>query len=112
MDRRKRFQIRHSKNERIGIPTGLLNAVGDEIRTGDYIRLQDTDYDGIVLYHREQRCYGVFFGLWYYGQDPYKADCYGKFIAIPKDQGMRMELIPIRQQDAKYDRKEIEKWMR
>lgn len=28
MDRRKQFQIRHSKNERIGIPTGLLNAVG------------------------------------------------------------------------------------
>lgn len=103
MDYKKRYEIRHSKNERIGVPTGLIDCFGNEIRTGDYICFKNTGYDGIVLWHRENRCFGVFFGLWYKGQDPYNADCYGKFIAIPLDQGMRMELLPIKQSQATYD---------
>ena len=109
MDRRKRYEIRHSRNERIGIPTGLLDSCGNEIRTGDYIRFKSMGYDGIVLWHRENKCYGVFFGLWYRGQDPYNADCYGKFIEIPSDQGMRMELLPIEQSQATYDAAELKR---
>lgn len=103
MERKKRYQVRHSKNERIGILTRLLNSKGDEIKTGDYIRIKGTPYDGIVLWHRDLKCYGVFFGLWYLDKNPYNADCYGKFIAIPNDQGMRMELIPINKNEAEYD---------
>ena len=53
MERRKRYQVRHSKNERIGILTGLLDCEGNEIKTGDYIKVKGKHYDGIVLWHRE-----------------------------------------------------------
>lgn len=58
MERRKRYQVRHSKNERIGILTGLLDCEGNEIKTGDYIKVKGKHYDGIVLWHREQKCFG------------------------------------------------------
>ena len=58
MERRKRYQVRHSKNERIGILTGLLDCEGNEIKTGDYIKVKGKHYDGIVLWHREQKCLG------------------------------------------------------
>lgn len=103
MERKKRYQVRHSKNERIDTLTRLLNSEGNEIRTGDYIKLRGTNYDGIVLWHREAKCFGIFFGLWYLDRNPYNADCYGKFIAINSDQGMRMDLIPIDQSEAVYD---------
>lgn len=95
MDKKKRYQVFHSKNERIGIHTGLLDCNGNEIKTGDNIRFKDTSYEGKVLWNRNLNCYGLYFGLWYLDKDPYKADCYGKFIKIPNDQGMRMELIPV-----------------
>lgn len=104
MERKKRYQVRHSKNERIGMMTGLLNCERNEIRTGDYIKIKGTDYNGIVLWNRDQKCYGVFFGLWYLDRNPYNADCYGKFIPIPNDQGMRMELLPIDKKEIAYDR--------
>lgn len=49
MDYKKRYEIRHSKNERVGVPTGLIDCFGNEIRTGDYICFKNTGYDGIVL---------------------------------------------------------------
>lgn len=107
MERRKRYQVRYSKNERIGILTGLLDCKGNEIKTGDYIKVKGTNYDGIVLWHREQKCFGVFFGLWYLDRNPYNADCYGKFIAIPNDQGMRMELLPISKDKITYDKESL-----
>lgn len=110
MERRKRYQVRHSKNERIGTLTRLLNSEGNEIKTGDYVKIRGTNYDGIVLWHREAKCYGVFFGLWYLDRNPYNADCYGKFISINNDQGMRMELVPIDQSEAIYDSAHIKRW--
>ena len=79
MERRKRYQVRHSKNERIGILTGLLDC----------------------------ECFGVFFGLWYLDRNPYNADCYGKFVDIPNDQGMRMELLPISKDEITYDKENL-----
>ena len=55
MERRKRYQVRHSKNERIGTLTRLLNSEGNEIKTGDYVKIRGTNYDGIVLWHRETK---------------------------------------------------------
>lgn len=81
-----------SKKERIGEPTGLLDRERSEILTGDFIRIVGTGYRGPVMWNRYQECYGVFMGLWYLDKDPYNPDCYGKFIRIPKDNGMRMEL--------------------
>ena len=110
MERRKRYQVRHSKNERIGTLTRLLNSEGNEIKTGDYVKIRGTNYDGIVLWNREAICYGVFFGVWYLDKNAYNADCYGKFISINNDQGMRMELVPIDQNEAIYDSVHIERW--
>lgn len=107
MERRKRYQVRHSKNERIGILTGLLDCEENEIKTGDYIKVKGKHYDGIVLWHREQKCFGVFFGLWYLDRNPYNADCYGKFVDIPNDQGMRMELLPISKDEITYDKENL-----
>ena len=104
MERKKRYQVRHSKNERIGILTRLLNSEGNEIRTGDYIKLKGTNYDGIVLWHRDCKRFWHFFGPWYLDRNPYNADCYGKFIPIRNDQGMRMELLPISKDQAEYDK--------
>lgn len=95
MERIKSYSVPHSKNERIGIPTSLLNQNGQEILTGDKIHIRSSDYEGIVMWNRHQDCFGVFFGLWYLDLNPYNPDCYGKFIPIPKDQGMRMELVPV-----------------
>lgn len=44
------------------------------------------------MYNRYQGAFGVFMGCWY--GDPRDPESYGKFIKIPKDNGMRMELIP------------------
>ena len=49
----------------------------------------------------------VFFGLWYLDRNPYNADCYGKFVDIPNDQGMRMELLPISKDEITYDKENL-----
>lgn len=83
------------KSERwhIGEPTGLLDCNGDKITLGDVYTLKGTDYKGRVLYHDEQKCFALFFGQWY-GEDKYDWHSYGKMIEIPRDNGMRMELVP------------------
>lgn len=87
-------RMKRDKRERIGVPTKLLNCNGEEIKTGDCIKLKNSSYVGIVLWSPYNECYGLHFGLWYRGRDPFNSDCYGKFIRIPDDNGMKMELIP------------------
>lgn len=81
-----------SKMEAIGIPTGLLDKFGNEIKSGDRIKINNGYYEGIVLWHRDQKQFGLFFGLCYGEKNPYDTDSYGKFIYIPKDNGMRMDI--------------------
>ena len=88
---RKYIPTPRSKNEKIGIPTGLIDKFGNEILSGAKVRIKP-DYEGIVLYHRDMEQFGLFFGLWYGEKNPYDPDCYGKYISIPKDNGMRMEI--------------------
>ena len=98
MKKKKKYTISKSIKERIGYPTGLMDCNGDEILTGDYIHLKSFkfyNYVGPVLWNREQKRYGIFSGLWYGDKNPLNPDSYGKFISIPKDNGMRMELIPV-----------------
>ena len=95
MGKIKHYPIPHNKKERIGISTGLLDCNRNEILTGDNIHLKGTSYEGPVMWNRHQKCYGIFMGLWYEDKNPMNPDCYGKFIRIPADNGMRMELIPV-----------------
>lgn len=81
----------HSKMDRVGVSTGLLDKFGNEILSGTKVRISP-NYEGIVLYNRNMKCFGLFFGLWYGDKNPYDSDCYGKYINIPKDNGMRMEI--------------------
>lgn len=98
MDKIRIKAIPHSKKERIGQPTGLLDCHRNEIMTGDIVRLKGNRYrcsvKGPVMWNRHCDRYGVFldYSLWYRGMNPYDPDCYGKFIEIPHDNGMRMEL--------------------
>lgn len=90
-------EVPRSKKERIGLPTGLLDRNRIEIMTGDIVRLKGTTYrcpvKGPVMWNRHYNTYGIFldYSLWY-GDNPYDPDCYGKFVEIPADNGMRMEL--------------------
>lgn len=84
----------------IGISTGLLDCYGNDIKTGDIYMLRSYkwyDYFGPVFWNRFQNCFGIYTGLWYGDKNPMNSDNYGKFIAIPNDNGMRMELIPYNQ---------------
>ena len=91
-NREKKFHDK-DKRESLGVNTHLLNCNGEEIITGDIIKFKHNDYEGPVMWNRYQEAFGVFMGCWY--GDPYKPDSYGKFIQIPEDNGMRMELIPV-----------------
>lgn len=102
MERFKHPPISKNKKERIGIPTGLLDCNGHEIITGTYYRLKGTHMSGPVMWNRYQDHFGIFYGLWYDDKDPLNPDAYGKFCQINFDQGMRMELIPIKKEEA-YD---------
>lgn len=92
MDKKHYRPIPRNKKERIGEPTGLLDCERHEILTGDFVAIAGTDYSGPVMWNRKQSCYGVFMGLWYRDRNPYNPDCYGKFICVPRDNGMRMQL--------------------
>lgn len=83
----------HSKLEAAGVNTGLLDRYGNEIITGDKVLLINSSIDGVVLYNRYAGQFGVFYSysMWY-GDNPLNPDNYGKFIAIPADNGMRMEI--------------------
>lgn len=89
---REKRRIGRDKRENLGVNTHLLNVDGNEIITGDIIKISNTNYEGPVMHNRYQGAFGVFMGCWY--GDPRDPESYGKFIKIPKDNGMRMELIP------------------
>ena len=64
----------------------------NEIKTGDKVYMEHNNIFGVVLWNRFQKCYGICCGLWYKDKNPLDFDCYGKFISIPNDNGMRMEI--------------------
>lgn len=96
---RYKHKIEHSiprnKLEGIGIPTGLLDCEGNQIFTGDIVCLISTPYYyGPVMWNRYQEQYGIFMSLKRYA-DPFDVENYGKFIRIPLDNGMRMNIRKI-----------------
>lgn len=107
MERKYHKKIPRSKKERIGLSTGLLDCNGNEILTGDTVHLIGTNYTGPVMWNRNQNAYGIFMGLWPSFQNPFDPDCYGKFIPIPADNGMRMQL----KQLARSTKKRCKLWI-
>ena len=93
MEKIKYTQPIRSKNERIGSITGIMDMnkqyllVGDKIKLGNYI--------GRLLWNRYCNEYGIAFGLWYGDKNEFDIDSYGKFIKIPNDNGMRMEITKL-----------------
>ena len=60
---RKWHSTPRSKMEAIGIPTGLLDKFGREIKSSDKVHI-NPDYEGIVLYDRNYPGFALFYGLW------------------------------------------------
>lgn len=84
--------IPRSKLENIGLPTGLLDCEGNQIFTGEVVYLiSNPYYFGPVMWNRYQDEYGIFMGFQKY-MDPFDTESYGKFIRIPSDNGMRMDI--------------------
>ena len=54
---------------------------------------------GRVFYNRYQKAFGVFMGCWYGDRNAYNPDSYGKFVAIPKDNGMKNQIFPVEEME-------------
>ena len=81
-----------SKLNRVGTDTGLLDMHNNHILVGDQIFIPGSINKGIVLYNSNEKCFGIYYGAWY-GDDLYDPNTYGKFIRIPSDNGMKMQLL-------------------
>lgn len=81
-----------SKLNRVGTDTGLLDMYNNHILVGDEVFIPGSIYKGIILYNSNEKCFGIYFGS-YYGDDLYDPNTYGKFICIPSDNGMKMQLL-------------------
>lgn len=85
------------KRENCGIVTSLLDVNGNNIITGNLYEIKGKKYSymGRVFYNRYQKAFGVFMGCWYGDRNAYNPDSYGKFVAIPKDNGMKNQIFPV-----------------
>ena len=85
------------KRENCGIVTSLLDANGNNIITGNMYEIKGKkhSYMGKVFYNRYQKTYGIFMGCWYGDKTPNNPENYGKFVAIPKDNGMKNLIFPL-----------------
>lgn len=81
-----------SKLNRVGTDTGLLDMHNNHILVGDQVFIPGSINKGIVLYNSNEKCFGIYYGAWY-GDDLYDPNTYGKFIRIPSDNGMKMQLL-------------------
>lgn len=92
---KKILKIPKSKNEKIGLFTGLFDINNNPIYSGDYVRLISCPYYvGPVMWNRYQDSWGIFMRHKDYS-DLLNPDNYAKFIPIHSDNGMRMNLIKV-----------------
>ena len=89
------------KRENYGIVTSLLDANGNNIITGNLyeFKSQKYHYMGKVFYNRYQKAFGIFMGCWYGDRNPNNPENYGKFVAIPKDNGMKNQIFPVEEME-------------
>lgn len=88
------------KRENCGIITSLLDANGNNIVTGNLyeIRGKKHSYLGKVFYNRYQKAFGVFIGYWYGDKNSNNPENF-KFVAIPKDNGMKNQIFPVEEME-------------
>ena len=93
MDKRYTKQYRKSgdKHNRIGIPIGIHDRNGTELKVGDKIKWGE--YDGIILWNKDTESYWFLISnsKWY-GDNEYDDDSYGKGFELRMDNGARMEM--------------------
>lgn len=90
----KSNRISGSSKGKFGTQLNLMDKNKNFLSVGDTI--QYGEYKGVLLYNHHYGQYGVALdsSMWY-GTDKYNIDSYGKFIAIPMDNGARMEIEKI-----------------
>lgn len=90
---RKSFRINGDKKERIGIPLGIHDKYGDELKSGDEILWFGSRC--IILWNREYKTWDAMIldSCWYGDKKKYDPNSYGKSYQIPMDDGARMEII-------------------
>ena len=88
---RKSYRLNGHKNQKIGIPLGIHDKNGVELRTGDKVHWGQ--YDGIILWNKVCREYWflISYSKWY-GDNEYSDDSYGKGFKLPMDDGARMTM--------------------
>lgn len=77
------------RKNKIGTSLGITDNRGRALSVGDTIKYGE--YQGILLYNKFYKEYGIFFGMWY-GDDKYNPDSYGKFITVPMDNSDKSEI--------------------
>lgn len=89
---KRQYRINGHKNDAIGIPLGIHDKNGVELKTGDKIRWYDEDC--IILWNRPYKCYSAMLlrSNWYGDHNEYNADSYGKAYNLVMDDGARMEM--------------------
>lgn len=88
---RKTNRLTGTSKGKIGVTLPIRDRYGNVMNVGD--KVQYGEYTGMLLYNQHEDCYGVAldYSMWH-GEDRYNIDSYGKFIAIPMDNGARMEI--------------------
>lgn len=81
------------KRENCGIVTSLLDANGNNIITGNLYEFKSQKY------HYMGKAFGIFMGCWYGDRNPNNPENYGKFVAIPKDNGMKNQIFPVEEME-------------
>ena len=88
---RKGFRKNGDSRARIGIPLGIHDRDKRELCTGDLVRWHNTF--GRLLFNKSDGLYWFF--IWnsrWYGDDEYDSESYGKGWLLPMDDGARMEM--------------------
>lgn len=80
--------------KRLGHPLGIFDRNNTELCFGDEV--QYGRYQGILLYNYAYKEYGLALnGSMWYGENKYSIDSYGKWVAVPMDNGAKMELVKV-----------------
>lgn len=90
----KSKRLNGTKRGKVGTELKIMDKNGNNLKIGDTIMYGE--YKGVILYNPKYKEYGVAIenSMWY-GTDKYDIKSYGKFVAIPMDNGARMEIEQI-----------------
>lgn len=91
---KKTSRRRNNRNGiRLGEITGLMDANGNYIKTGDVLLWKVEDIKGIVLYNQYGELWFYYLYSAWYGDNLTNYNTYGKGHLLPLDNGARMDYI-------------------